>query len=388
MQKKQLGMIALMLTATFIGFGIIIPIMPDLPKVTHFHMNMMLAIYSAASFIMSPIWGSISDRIGRRPVILTGLIGYFVSFLLLSFSLQSLPLMYASRILGGLFSGAVISCAVAYVADITSEADRTKGMGLVGMSIGFGFIIGPGVGGLLSVFGDRTPFLASAALALIIWTIAWRMLPESLEPSKRRVAGERKVSRWTAFQGRMKYLYGLGFIVSFTLAGLEGTLQFFQMERIGITKLQMGGMLFASGIVGALVQGAIVRRYVKQGAESRVILIGLLLSSAGFALLLLSSNLWNAMAFLIIFSLGNALIRPCVTSLITQKTTVGQGVATGLSSSMDSLGRISGPLFATALYYLNINWPFVAGAVISLASIALVVRFIALDRDPELQFHS
>jgi len=387
MYKKQLGMIAFMLTTTFIGFGIIIPIMPDLPIVTHFHMNMMLAIYSAASFIMSPIWGTVSDRIGRRPVILTGLIGYCVSFIILSFSLDSLWLMYASRLLGGLFSGAVISCAVAYVADITTDEQRTRGMGLVGMSIGFGFIIGPGLGGLLSVFGDRTPFLASAILALLIWIVAYRKLVESLTLDKRSVKGARRVSRWKAFQGRMKYLYGLGFIVSFTLAGLEGTLQFFEMEKIGITKLQMGALLFASGIVGALIQGGVVRRYVKPGTESRVILIGLLLCASGFGLLLLSSNLWNAMLFLIIFSSGNALIRPCVTSLITQKTTVGQGVATGLSSSMDSLGRICGPLFATSLYYIGINLPFIAGAIISLASIWMIVRFVRLDRRAIKQSH-
>ncbi len=380
MLKRQLGMIAFMLTTTFIGFGIIIPIMPELPNMTHLHMNLMLAIYSAASFFMSPIWGSLSDRIGRRKIILTGLLGYFASFLLLSFSLDHLWLMYVSRVLGGLFSGAVISCAVAYVADITTDQERTKGMAIVGMSIGFGFIIGPGVGGLLSVFGYQAPLLTAAGLTLVIWLISYRLLVESLTPDKRKSKHEPKVSRWTAFEGRMKYLYGLGFIVSFTLAGLEGTLQFFQMERIGVTSVQMGGMLFASGIVGALIQGGIVRRYVKNGTESRVILIGLLLCASGFGLLLLSSNLWNATLFLLVFSSGNALLRPCVTSLITQKTKVGQGVATGLSSSMDSLGRICGPLIGSGLYYYSINLPFLAGALISLASIWLVVRFAQLDR--------
>jgi DHA1 family multidrug resistance protein-like MFS transporter len=385
MNKKQLIMIAFMLTSTFIGFGIIIPIMPNLPNVTHLHMNVMLAIYSAASFVMSPIWGAWSDRIGRRKIILIGLLGYFVSFLLLSFSLDHLWLMYISRLLGGLFSGAVISCAVAYVADITTDEERTRGMAIVGMSIGFGFIIGPGVGGLLSVFGNQVPFLAAAALSLIIWVVAQRKLTESLTPEKRQTRNAPKVSRWTAFQGRMKYLYALGFFVSFTLAALEGTLQYFQMERIGITSVQMGGMLFASGIVGALIQGGIVRRYVKNGFEGRVILIGLLLTAAGFSLLLLSSNLWNATLFLLVFSAGNALLRPCVTSLITQKTTVGQGVATGLSSSMDSLGRICGPLFATGLYYFGINLPFIAGAVLSIGSIWLVYRFMELDRAASVQ---
>lgn len=388
MYKKQLGMIAFMLTTTFIGFGIIIPIMPDLELMTHFHLNMMLAIYSASSFIMSPIWGAISDRLGRRQVILTGLLGYCASFIVFAFALDQLWLMYASRFMAGLFSGAVIACAVAYVADITTDEQRTRGMGLVGMAIGFGFIIGPGLGGLLSVFGDRMPFIVSSALALLIWAVAFRWLPESLPPERRTVKGIRRQSRWKAFQGPVRYLYGLGFFASFTLAGLEGTLQFFQIVQIGVTKLQMGGMLFASGIIGALIQGGVVRRYVKPGSESRMIVIGLLLCAAGFVLLLFSSNLLNATIFLCIFAAGNALIRPCVTSLITLKTTVGQGIATGLGSSMDSLGRISGPLFATALYQMGIGLPFIAGAVISLAACWLVFRFVMMDRMFKAQAHA
>ncbi len=388
MYKKQLAMIAIMLTTTFIGFGIIIPIMPNLPLMTHFHLNMMLAIYSAASFIMSPIWGAISDRIGRRPVILIGLCGFCASFVVFSFALDHLWLMYASRFMAGLFSGAVMACAVAYVADITTDEQRTRGMGLVGMSIGFGFIIGPGLGGLLSVFGDRAPFLIASALAFIIWLLAQFNLKESLPKDRRSVKGAPRPSRWTAFQGKMKYLYALGFFVSFTLAGLEGTLQFFEMVKFNVTTVEMGGMLFASGIVGAIIQGGIIRRYVKHGSETKVILIGLILSAVGFTLLLFSSNLINSTIFLCIFASGNALIRPCVTSLITQKTTVGQGVATGLSSSMDSLGRISGPLFATFLYSFGIHLPFIAGAIVSIAATWLVIRFVMLDRKQDVQSHA
>lgn len=380
MFRGQLAMIFALITVTFIGFGIIIPILPELPVMTQFHMSMMLALYSGVSFVMSPTWGALSDRIGRRPVIVTGILGYFASFLLIAFTLDHLWLIYVSRILGGFFSGAVLSCSIAYVADITTREDRTKGMGLVGMAIGFGFIIGPGVGGLLSAFGYRVPFAVSALLSLVLWVIALAKLPESLPPERRRAKHMPRPSRFSAFRGKMKYLYGLVFVASFTMAGLEATLQFFQMEKIGITAFQMGAMLFASGLVGALIQGGVVRRMVKPGTESRFILLGLLLLSAGFALLILSSTLWNALLFLLVFSSGNALLRPCVTSLVTQKTPVETGVASGLSSSMDSLGRIAGPLLATALFYMDIHLPYAAGAVFALAAILLLVRFLALDR--------
>jgi len=380
MQRSQMAMIFMLLTVTFVGFGIVIPIMPELDVMTPFHLSMMLALYSAVSFVMSPLWGGLSDRIGRKPVIAAGIFGYFVSFLLIAVTLDHLWLIYLSRILGGFFSGAVISCAVASAADITTPENRTKGMGLVGMAIGLGFVIGPGVGGLLSVFGHRLPFAVSAGLSLMLWAVVQAKWRETLPPEKRRKAGAPRPSRLAALQGRMKHLYALVFVASFVLAGLEATLQYFQMEKIGINAFQMGAMLFASGLVGALIQGGVVRRVVKPGTESRYVLAGLLLQAAGFLLLLLSSSLWNALMFLLVFSSGNALVRPCVTSLISQKTPVEQGTASGLSSSMDSLGRITGPLLATSLFYKDIHLPYMAGAFIALAAVFFVFRFRTLDR--------
>ncbi|HEY0829427.1 MAG TPA: MFS transporter [Bacilli bacterium] len=379
---KQLAIIMVLLMTVFIGFGIIIPVLPEM--VTPFHLGIMLAVYSAASFLMSPVWGALSDRYGRRPIILIGILGFSLSFFLFGISSDSLFIMYLSRILGGFFSGAVMSCAVAYVADITSEEDRTKGMGLVGMSIGLGFIFGPAIGGLLSQFGYSIPFFASSVLALFTFIFALLYLTESFTLHKRNQPGVIKVSRWKAFAGSIKYLYILGFLVSFTLAGLEFTLYYFEKVKFGITPMDMGYMFLISGIVGALVQGGIVRRFIKKGDEQKVIPIGLILSALGFFLLLLSKDFLTASIYLSIFAVGNALLRPCITSLITQKTKVGQGVATGLSSSMDSLGRITGPLIASAAYSLNIHLPFIVGGIICFAAISLLYRFVSLDRKKKL----
>jgi DHA1 family multidrug resistance protein-like MFS transporter len=382
--KKQLAIIMVLLMTIFIGFGIIIPVLPDAITGTgasSFHLGMLLSVYSLASFLMSPVWGALSDRIGRRPLIMLGTLGFSISFFLFGIAGDNLLLMYGSRILGGLFSGAATACAVAYVADITTEENRTKGMGLVGMSIGLGFIFGPAVGGILSQWGYQVPFYAASALSLATFVFAFVMLPESLSEEKRGKPKEDKRSRWTAFVGSVKYLYVLSFFVSFTLAGLEATLLLFEKDKIGATPLQLGIMFAVSGVVGALIQGGVVRRYIKKGDEPRVIGIGLILSAIGFVLILLSSSLFTASVYLSVFAAGNALIRPCVTSLITQKTKAGQGVASGLSSSMDSLGRITGPLLGAGIYQYSYQLPFYLGAILSLAALYLLYRFITFDRD-------
>jgi MFS family permease len=202
---------------------------------------------------------------------------------------------------------------------------------------------------------------------------------ERLARQKKREAAGRQ-SRWAAFRGAMIYLYVLSFIVSFTMSGLEFALYYYQAERIGITPFEMGMMFMTSGVVGALVQGGVVRRYIKKGDEPRFITIGLLLSATGFFLLIFSSSLLTATLFLTVFSAGNALVRPCVTSLITQKTPVGQGVASGLSSSMDSLGRITGPLVAMGAFYMLIQLPFVLGGAICLIGLLLLGKFLSIDR--------
>ncbi|TJY43306.1 TCR/Tet family MFS transporter [Cohnella pontilimi] len=384
--KSKLIIVGFMLFTVFVGFGIIIPVLPQLiadvsPNAAEWHTALMLSLYSLMSFILSPVWGGLSERIGRRPVIMIGVLGFSVSFLIFGLSGGSLAIMYASRILGGLFSGAVTSCIVAYVADITTNEERTKGMAVVGMSIGMGFTFGPFFGGLLSQITHHAPFFAAAALSLLTFFAAWLKLTESLTPEKRAEAARTKrVSRWTAFQGPLKYLYVLAFFVTFSLAILEATLQLFGMERFDVTPLKVGYMFFFCGLVGALVQGGIVRRRVKKGQEGRYIAVGLVFSAAGFFLLLTAQSWLMATIYLCVFGIGNALLRPCVTSLITQKTTVGQGIASGLSSSMDSLGRIVGPLLGGALLAASSWLPFVVSGALSLAALALLAQFRTLDR--------
>lgn len=393
MKNSRMIIVMAILMITFIGFGIIIPVMPEIiqkadPTGAELHTGRMLALYSAVSFLLSPLWGNLSDRIGRRKIILTGLIGFSVSFLLFGLAGESLTMMYISRALGGLFSGAVASVIVAYVADITPPEQRTKGMGLVGMSIGLGFTIGPGVGGLLSVISLNTPFFAAAIFTLLTFVMAFIKLQESLPPEQRKKASEKAVSRWKAFQGPLKYLYVLAFFVTFTLAGMEATLQFFGMRRFDVTPRQVGLLFFVVGLVGALVQGGVVRRMIKKGQEPLFISAGLIFSAVGFFMLIFAHSLWWTILSLVVFGIGNSLIRPCVTSLITQKTTVGQGVASGLSSSMDSFGRILGPLLGSILFTYEIGYelglPYLVGGILCALALLLVLGFVRADQHRQL----
>ncbi len=149
--------------------------------------------------------------------------------------------------------------------------------------------------------------------------------------------------------------------------------------KIGVTPYQIGIMFAVNGVIGALIQGVVIRKYVKKRRGDDIHRIGLVLSALGFILLLFSTNVFTAGLYLAVFGAGNGLIRPCVTSLITQKTTVGQGVATGLSSSMDSLGRILGPLLGAFLYGYNISLPFLSGAVLCIAALILLYLYSAAD---------
>ncbi|MFE0562478.1 MFS transporter [Priestia megaterium] len=380
--NKQLGTLMFVIFMVFVGFGVIIPIVPEVIRATGastVNLGVLMASYSIASFITAPFWGKLSDIKGRRPILLWGLLGFSASFFLFSVAENSLTLMYTSRIIGGLFAGAVIPCAFAYASDSTDEENRTKAMGLLGMSIGLGFIFGPALGGVLSSFGLFVPFVISGILSLIMTAFSFFTLKESL---RKESADKVQTSRWhdftSDFQGAMKYLYVLSFLATFTLAGLEATFQFFQIAKINATPTTIGWMFMASGLTQALIQGGVLQRF-KKGNEKKLIAIGLLVSAIGFTSILLSSSAVNATLFLCIFTAGNALIRPCVLSLITMRTKVGYGSASGLTASMDSLGRIFGPLLGAFAFNLNMTLPFIIGAVVTLAALLLIQRHTALD---------
>ncbi len=356
-----------------VGFGIIIPVLPFYAEeigATPTQLGLLMAVYSLMQLIFAPMWGRISDRIGRKPVMLIGIAGLAISFFLFAMSTQ-LWMLFAARIIGGFLSSANMPTAMAYVADITTVEDRGKGMGIIGAAVGLGFIFGPAIGGVFSQMALSAPFWIAGSVSTLTFIIVLFILKESLTAEKRISKSERKESPWRTVKGSMGFLYILQFFISFTLAGLEATFAYFAAERAGLDARSLGYIFMIMGFAGAAVQGGLIGRLIKKYGEGIVIQAGIFVSSVGFSLILLTSDFITAALFLTIFGIGNGVIRPSISSLITKKIQSGHGGVTGVLSSFDSLGRIVGPPTGGMLYSISIGLPYISGAIISILAFLL-----------------
>lgn len=375
--KKAILLLMSVQFFVYLGFGIIIPILPEVvleQGYSEVHVGGLLTIYALASFFTAPLWGSLSDRTGRKKLILIGLLGFSMSFLIFALFIEQLPMLYVSRIVGGIFSGALYTAVTGFVADMTTEEERNKYMGLLGMSIGLGFIFGPAIGGVLGGLTLQLPFIVSALLILALMVYAGLILKEPAsrgEARKRAIVPKGANKLW---QYRIRYLFLFSFMVTFLLAGLEATFQLFQIDKISITPLQLGYLFMASGLVDAAIQGGVVRR-VKNGQETKWIMAAQVVTAIGLILLLFTGSLLWAGFALSVFTAGNALARTVLVSLTTKESGGRYGTAAGMTYSMDNMGRIIGPLLFTWIFTVQPDNVYVLSAVLALISIVLIILF-------------
>ncbi len=375
--KQSIALLMSVQFFVYLGFGIIIPVLPEVilqQNYSEVHVGGLLSVYALASFFTAPLWGKYSDQTGRKKLILVGLFGFSLSFWIFAFSFDSLILLYLSRLVGGLFSGALYSAVTGYASDISTEETRNKYLGLLGMSIGLGFIFGPAIGGILGDISLQLPFTVSATLTLVLMVYAQIILkePERVgEAKKRQILPKGASSLWGY---RIKYLFIFSFVVTLLLAGLEATFQLFHIERIQITPLQLGYLFLFSGLVDAVVQGGIVRR-IKNGTETTWIIWSQVIAALGLALTFFTTSLVMAGITLCIFTAGNALARTTLVALTTKESGGNYGTAAGVNYSMDNLGRIIGPLTFAWLFTQLPDTLYVISAVLSLASILLILLF-------------
>lgn len=374
MQKKYLGLLFVIMFLMMLGFGMIIPILPYFAEsvgASSLEIGLLFSSYNIMQFLFAPIWGALSDRIGRKPLIMLGLSGFAIAFILFGLS-TSYSEMLAYRLFGGIVSAAAIPTVTAMVADLFPPDERAKGMGVIGAGIGLSFVFGPAIGGLLGQYGAGYPFFAAGAVALLTLLLVIVSLPESLPPEKRsHVQREKRDNPLTALFGSLALLYHIVFIVSFTFAGLETTFALYINDLYGLTAKELGYMFLVMGIIAAIVQGGMIGRMVKKWGEANVLSIGLLLYALGFISILLADSFWGFALNLSLFGAGQGMIRASATSLITQRTTQGQGVTSGTMSSIDSLGRILGPLAGGALYAWTKSGPFLLGFVLIMVVLIL-----------------
>ncbi|PLR77986.1 MFS transporter [Bacillus sp. V3-13] len=387
-QKRSRGPLALLSFNLFIimvGIGLVIPILPfyiELFDANAQIMGLLVAVFSFMQFLFAPIWGRLSDKIGRKPLITVGLFGFAIAEFVFAFA-NGLWMLFLSRILAGTFGSALMPTAMAYVSDVTPPEKRGQGMGMLGAAMAFGIVIGPGIGGWLAEFDLSYPFIFAGIAATIAGFVSLPILPESYPQEKR--AAEAVDSRSEGQFSLMKkalfspvgFLLILVFIMSFGLANFQAIFGYYTMERYSYSPQQVGLIILITGIVGTVIQGGVVGRLVSKFGEERIVTGSLLLSAAGFVIMTLATNFMWVLVTTSIFFIGNSTLRPSLNSFISKLAGNQQGMIMGLNNSFLSLGNVAGPILAGTLYEWNIHIPYLFGAFVMIFGLVATKIWIA-----------
>jgi DHA1 family tetracycline resistance protein-like MFS transporter len=388
--RSPLVIIFITIFIDLVGFGIVIPVLPLYAErygASEATVGILLAIYSAMQFVFAPILGKLSDRVGRRPVLLVSLLGTSVGFLIMGLASRmpvgfamfgmapTLVWLFVARIIDGI-SGGNISTAQAYIADVTSPEERSKGMGLIGAAFGLGFIFGPAIGGLMSHFSAEAPFFFASALAAANATALYFLLPESLSHEHRSEAGRyTRVSEILRQVGwHLKAIIASYFFATIAFAMLTATYALFANHRFNFDALHTGYMFTYVGVLGAIIQGGLLGRLVKIFGEKTLAVSG----TAIFALSMFALPLASTTTSLIIAStgvaIGNSLMTPTLNGLASKSVSAAlQGRMLGVMASVASLARIIGPVLGGWLLSRDSNEGYgrgpywVSGAIVLLA---------------------
>jgi len=399
--KAALGFIFLTLLIDVTGLGIIIPVLPKLiEELIHGNISMasryagwLTFAYAIMQFLFSPFLGNLSDKFGRRPILLFSLFGFGVDYVFLSFA-PTIGWLFVGRIIAGI-TGASFTTATAYIADISAPEDRAKNFGLIGAAFGLGFIIGPVVGGLLGQYGSRVPFLAAAALAFINFFYGLFVLPESLPVKNRRSFEWKRANPFGAFKHLKKYpavgaLSVSFFLVYMAVQSVQSVWSFFGIERFKWSPKIIGISLGMVGLLVGLVQGVLIRYINPKLGNTKSIYTGFGLYALGLVLFACATQGWMMFVFLIPYCLGG-IAGPALQSIITGHVPANeQGELQGALTSLISATSIVSPVIMTGLFaYFTSNRtsvyfpgaPFVLGAILMAA--AGFVAYNVLNKEKE-----
>jgi DHA1 family tetracycline resistance protein-like MFS transporter len=370
MKRSPLVVIFTTVFIDLVGFGIVIPVLPFYAEGTKFNatprtVGFLLASYSVMQLIFSPILGRLSDKHGRRPVLLVSIIGTGIGFLIIGFA-NTLLLLFVGRILDGI-TGGNISTAQAYIADITTKENRAKGMGLIGAAFGMGFVFGPAIGGLLSGWGVQVPFLFAAALCFANAILLYFTLPETVtpdHPARVSAAGGRGLNKLIESLknprlGFVLVIYFL-FVVAFSI--MTSSFSLYTMFRFGYDARHTGYLFTYVGVLAIIVQGGLIGLLVKRFGELALVIVGAFLFAGSlFAVPFVGPQAGGLFALLVgggLFSIGNSLSSPSITSLASKSVgPAEQGSVLGVTQSVASLARAVGPALTALLIHSATAFP-------------------------------
>jgi len=371
------------MVVVMLSFGIIIPILPF--YIESFgggglEMGWLMAIFSLMQFFFSPIWGAVSDRFGRKPVLILGAFGNAFALIIMGLA-TDLPTLYVARALGGILSSATLPTAMAFISDSTDEKQRGGGMGIIGAAMGLGMILGPGIGGATAGSAIYIPFFVGAGLSLVAMALTWLFLPESLPLEQRqttlKLQGPQLGSMWQALFGPLGFLLVLAFLNNFALTNFEGIFGFYAQRRFNYDPATIGMIMTVVGISSTIAQGLLTGPATRRFGDEAVIKASLIASVGGFLIMLTGNNLPTVMLTTSLFIFSNAMLRPGVSSLISKRASGGQGMAMGLNNAYMSLGRIVGPVWAGTALDINLSYPFITGAIIMLVSFIASLYYLS-----------
>jgi DHA1 family tetracycline resistance protein-like MFS transporter len=356
-----IGFIFITLMIDITGLGLIIPVMPALineltgegiSRASEYG-GWLVFTFAVMQFLFSPVLGGLSDQYGRRPIILIALFGFAIDYLLLAFA-PSLLWLFIGRALAGV-TGASITTATAYIADISTKENRAQNFGMIGAAFGLGFIIGPVIGGLLGSFGPRVPFMVAAALTFVNFLYGYFVLPESLKKENRRPFNWKRANPIGSLKNLQRYpaLSGLAFsfiLINLASHAVQSNWSYFVIEKFGWSETMIGISLGVVGILVALVQGGLIRFTNPILGNEKSVYTGLLLYSAGLFLFAFASQSWMMFVFLIPYCLGG-IAGPAIQSIMSSSVPANeQGELQGALTGLLSLTSIVGPPMMTGLF--------------------------------------
>jgi len=396
-RQAAIGFIFVTILIDTIGFGIIIPVLPDLiMELTHGTTSeaariggWLLFAFAIVQFLFAPVLGGLSDRFGRRPILLGSLFGFGLDYIFLALA-PTIGWLFVGRIIAGAL-GASFTTAGAYIADISTPEKRGQNFGVMGAAFGLGFIIGPAIGGLLGSFGSRIPFLAAAGLSLLNWLYGFFILPESLAPENRRGFDWKRANPVGSLLSLKRYPVVLGLVASLVLIyiaahAVQSNWAYYTIEKFKWGPTMIGISLAAVGLLIAIVQGGLIRIIIPAWGQKNSLYVGLLLYSIGFFLFAIATESWMMFAFLIPYCLGG-IAGPALQGIISaQVPPNGQGELQGALTSLMSVTSIIGPLLMTQLFsaftgdsapYYFPGAPMVMAGILTLISLVLAMRALA-----------